>query len=168
VPLLVHAQRAVGREYRGVASGRQDFIRTPSAWGCQKRAGSRDCTGEVSRSPPAQPRPPPPGAQGALWKYLPSWELAGRANRSPTELGVWAAAQWHVQWGADSLARGTRGIRRTSASRVDWVYQRAMRDSQGIKYKQGGQAGHSPATAQTGERAPRGSKALGYGPSASV
>jgi len=33
-----------------------------------------------------------------VWKYLPSWELAGRANRSPTELSAWAAAQW----GADS------------------------------------------------------------------
>ena len=36
--------------------------------------------------------------QEGMWKYLPSWELAGRANRSPTELSAWAAAQW----GADS------------------------------------------------------------------
>ena len=41
--------------------GRQDFIRIPSAGGCQKGAGSRDCTGEVSPNP----TPPPPGAQGA-------------------------------------------------------------------------------------------------------
>ena len=40
---------------------RQDFIRIPSAGGCQKGAGSRDCTGE----PPPNPTPPPPGAQGA-------------------------------------------------------------------------------------------------------
>jgi hypothetical protein len=40
---------------------RQDFIRIPSAGGCQKGAGSRDCTGGVSPNP----TPPPPGAQGA-------------------------------------------------------------------------------------------------------
>ena len=40
---------------------RQDFIRIPSAGGCQKGAGSRDCPGEVSPNP----IPPPPGAQGA-------------------------------------------------------------------------------------------------------
>jgi hypothetical protein len=52
---------------------RPDFIRIPSAGGCQKRAGSRDCTGEVSPSP----APPPPGAQGAPGR---SQARAGQRN----------------------------------------------------------------------------------------
>ena len=62
-----------------------------------------------------------------VWKYLPSGELAGRANRSPAELSAYAAAHW----GADS-PRGARGIRGASAFRFGLSIIKGMRDSQGI------------------------------------
>ena len=55
------SSRRAASGHQILPSYRQDFIRIPSAGGCQKGAGSRDCTGEVSPNP----TPPPPGAQGA-------------------------------------------------------------------------------------------------------
>ena len=58
---------------------RQDFIRIPSAGGCQKGAGSRDCTGEVSPNP----APPSPGAQGAPGRGQARAGQRNTRNREP-------------------------------------------------------------------------------------
>jgi hypothetical protein len=57
----VRSTRYSCRQGRQSPCPRQDFIRIPSAGGCQKGAGSRDCRGEVSPNPtrnPASPRSP--------------------------------------------------------------------------------------------------------------
>ena len=93
---------------------RQDFIRIPSAGGCQKGAGSRDCTGEVSPNP----TPPPPGAQGAPGR---SPARAGQRNtRNPgpekptgAQKSLWPASNVNLD---SSSKRQTRSQARCTSS----------------------------------------------------
>jgi hypothetical protein len=116
----------------GSSSSRQDFIRIPSAGGCQKGAGSRDCTGEVSPNPtppPPEPKGLPEGAQREPANGTPETqaqrnrqELKNRYGQPLTSIWIPApSGKRGVNPGAQALCRRVRNDLGYCTKCVPWL-----------------------------------------------